>query len=116
MELFRKIDKIESPLQFLKKALYQSQGTYPVEANPNFMEDVAAAMASRKSPGGFFGIGSSDVKGVILCCAEGGNLAPTENLTSGVSARSLVAAYNLLSEGKVKNVRGFIIGSVAMGK
>ena len=106
MELFRKIGNKGSPFSLLKKALYQSQGTYPVEANPNFVEDVANAMAANKSGGGFFGIGGgSGAKGVIFCCAEGGNLTPTENLKSGVSARSLVAAYQLLSEGGVKNVR-----------
>mmetsp|Transcript_14193 Transcript_14193/g.40233 ORF Transcript_14193/g.40233 Transcript_14193/m.40233 type:complete len:310 (+) Transcript_14193:111-1040(+) len=95
VQLFRKLEGVGSPLRLLKKALYQSQGTYPVEPNSDFLEEAVAAAPKP----GLFG-----AKGVVVCCAEGGNMTPTQNLTQGVAARSLVAAYRLLTETDITNV------------
>lgn len=78
------------PFRVAQMALFMSLDTTPVEENPDFAEQIAAA--------------AQGARGVVLCCAEGGSLESTPSFPSGKTSRSLVAAYLALEEAGLKNV------------
>jgi hypothetical protein len=55
--------------------MYAFNGVDPIEANPEFMREVAALAAAGK--------------GVIFACEVGGTMKPSVNFSEGKASRSL---------------------------
>lgn len=88
--LFQKLDWSKGGWQVLKGVAYVVNGVQPVEANPDFVEEVKKITDT--------GVG------VIMYCEAGGTMQPSTNFMTGKTSRSLKAAYRVLSENLTEDV------------
>ncbi|KAL4430353.1 hypothetical protein ABPG77_002159 [Micractinium sp. CCAP 211/92] len=75
-----------SPDKIIRRAGFAFFGVYGTEANPDFVEEVAAAAPKKNG-------------GIILVCNIGGSLDKTGPSEWGRQSRSLTAAYELIQSG-----------------
>lgn len=75
-----------SPDKIIRRAGFAFFGVYGTEANPDFVDEVAAAAPKKNG-------------GIILVCNIGGSLDKTGPSEWGRQSRSLTAAYNLIQSG-----------------
>ena len=66
--------------RYLKALALLANGVEPVEANPDFMEELKAAVGN---------------KGVCFMCETGGSLVPNPSFPTGKTSRSLQATHRV---------------------
>ncbi|GBF99753.1 hypothetical protein Rsub_12528 [Raphidocelis subcapitata] len=100
--LYRKLELFQGGFdaaRVLKAIMYAFNGVDPIEANPEFVREVAALAASGK--------------GVIFACEAGGTMKPSVNFSEGKASRSLQACYKALAQAgasKVKHLERGVFG------